>query len=76
MAERVITASSFRAEGLGLLDEVAATGETIVVTKHGRAVARVGPAEEPPSLHGSVTYNVTDEELIYAPLDDWDVDRG
>jgi prevent-host-death family protein len=74
MPERTISASAFKAKCLGLLDEVAATGETIVITKHGRAVARVGPAEEPPSLIGSVTYNVSEDELIYAPLDDWDVD--
>lgn len=75
MSERVITASAFKATCLGLLDEVAATGETIVVTKRGRPVARLGPMEEPPSLLGSVTYNVSDDELI-APIDDpWDVDR-
>ncbi len=75
MSERTITASRFKAECLALLDEVAGTGETIVVTKRGKAVARVGPVEEPPSLLGSVIYNVTEDELIYAPLDEWDVER-
>ncbi|MDN5933267.1 MAG: type II toxin-antitoxin system Phd/YefM family antitoxin [Pseudonocardia sp.] len=75
MAERTINASTFKAECLALLDEVAATGETIIVTKRGRAVAQVVPVSEPPSLIGSVTYLVSDDELI-APFDDlWDVDK-
>ena len=75
MAERTINASTFKAECLALLDEVAATGETIVITKRGRAVAQVVPVSEPPSLLGSVTYLVSEEELI-APFDDlWDVEK-
>ena len=75
MAGRTINASTFKAECLALLDEVASTGETIVITKRGRAVAQVGPVEEPPSLRGSVTYNVSEEELIYGRLDVWDVEK-
>ncbi len=72
MAERIVPASRFKAHCLAMLDEVAATGEQIVVTKRGRPVARVVAIEEPAGLAGSVTYNVTDEELI-APLDErWD----
>jgi len=51
-----------------MLDEVAATGEEVVVTKRGRAVARVSPVAQPASLRGSVTFNVSDEELL-EPLD-------
>lgn len=70
---RTIPASRFKAQCLAMLDEIAATGEEIVVTKHGRAVARVLAATEPDSLHGSVTFNVSDEDLI-EPIDiDWDV---
>lgn len=57
-----------------MLDEIATTGEEIVVTKRGRAVARVVPAQEPKGLLGSVTFNVSDEELL-APLGDaWDAE--
>ena len=66
---RTIPAGRFNAQCLRLLDEVAETGETIVVTKRGRPVARVEPVEEPPSLKGSVIYLVSDEELI-APIDE------
>lgn len=68
MAEQV-TATRFKAECLGLLDRVAETGQELVITKHGRPVARVVPAAVPRSLRGTVTYHVDDEELI-APLDD------
>jgi prevent-host-death family protein len=72
MSERTVAASKFKAQCLAMLDEVAATGEEIVVTKRGRAVARVVSAETPSSLRGSVSFNVSDEELI-EPLDiDWD----
>jgi prevent-host-death family protein len=75
MVMKRVSASSFKARCLRLLDEVALTGEEIEVTKRGYAVARVVPVEPPPSLEGSVTYHVTDEELI-DPIDvEWDADR-
>jgi prevent-host-death family protein len=72
MSSRTVSASKFKAQCLAMLDEVAASGEEIVVTKRGRAVARVLAIDEPPSLEGSVTFNVPDEDLI-KPLDlAWD----
>ena len=59
-----------------MLDEVAATGEEIVVTKRGRAVARVLAATEPESLRGSVTFHVPDEDLIEPLGIDWDATSG
>jgi len=64
---RTISATQFKARCLALLDEVAETGEPLVVTKRGKPVARVEPIEPPRSLEGSVTFLVSDEELI-APL--------
>jgi prevent-host-death family protein len=66
---RSIPAARFKAHCLRLLDEVSETGETIVVTKRGKPVAKVEPIEAPPSLEGSVVYLVSDEELI-APIDE------
>ena len=40
---RTITASEFRAKCLQLMDEVATTGEEIVITKRGRPVCRLSP---------------------------------
>ncbi len=62
MSTRTVSASQFKAQCLAMLDEVAATGEEITVTKRGRAVARVLAAREPQSLRGSVSFNVSDED--------------
>jgi len=70
-----IAASEFKAKCLGLLDRVATTGETIIVTKRGRPVAQLSPVDEPPSLLGSVTFLVDDEELIKPILDPMDAER-
>ncbi len=67
MTHRTITASRFKAECLGLLDDVANTGQEVTVTKRGRPVARLVPVAEPAPLDGSVTFLVDDGELI-APL--------
>jgi prevent-host-death family protein len=72
---RTIPAARFKAQCLKLLDEVADTGETIVVTKRGKPVARLEPIEQPRSLVGSVTFLVSDEELIAPILEPWDVER-
>jgi prevent-host-death family protein len=44
MIERQISATEFKAKCLGLLDEVAASGQPLVVTKRGKPVARVTKA--------------------------------
>jgi prevent-host-death family protein len=76
MNERIITASRFKAECLGLLDDVARTHRELVVTKYGRPVARVVPAGPAIDLRGSVTFLVDDDELV-EPLDvEWDAERG
>jgi len=41
--ERTISASRFKAQCLALLDEVAESGQALVVTKRGKPVARVEP---------------------------------
>ncbi len=76
MSERTIPASRFKAHCLAMLDEVAATGEEIVVTKRGRPVARIVAMKQPVGLHGSVTYNVSDDELIAALDDRWEAERA
>lgn len=67
MVMQSIPASQFKARCLSLLDDVALTGEEIVVTKRGRPVARLVAIEEPAPLAGSVAFHVSDDELI-APL--------
>ena len=47
---RTIKASEFKATCLKLMDEVAETGEEIVITKHGRPVSRLVSYRETPGL--------------------------
>lgn len=74
MPPKIISASQFKAECLGLLDEVAETGAEITVTKRGKPVARVVPVEPVRSLVGSVTFLVSDEELMKPVLGPWDAE--
>jgi prevent-host-death family protein len=73
--QREITASQFKARCLRLLDEVAESGEPLVVTKHGRPVARVVPPLGVDDLRGSVKINMSDEELIYFSMGPWDMEQ-
>jgi prevent-host-death family protein len=41
-----IIASEFKAKCLSLMDEVARTGEPVVITKHGKPIARLMPVKE------------------------------
>ena len=70
-----MAAAAFKAECLGVLDRVAETGETVIVTKHGRPVAKVVPlsaSDAPASLLGSVTFHGD----LLSPIDElWDADR-
>lgn len=43
----LIQASEFKAKCLALMDEVARTGETIVITKNGKPVAELRPHRPP-----------------------------
>ncbi|MBX7161806.1 MAG: type II toxin-antitoxin system Phd/YefM family antitoxin [Acidimicrobiia bacterium] len=63
---RVIPAGKFKDRCLSLLDEVAESGDAIVVTKRGRPVAKLVPIEPPPTLIGSVSYG--SEADIVDPL--------
>ena len=75
MEPKQITATYFKAHLLRLLDEVAETGQPLVITKHGRPVARVEPPLRSDDLRGSVKINMTDEELIYFSMGPWDMEQ-
>jgi prevent-host-death family protein len=69
-----IAAGEFKARCLALLDQVARTGQPLVVTKRGKPVAKLVPIDEPPtrSLRGSV---VTLGDVV-SPLDDeWEMEK-
>lgn len=73
---KYISASEFKAKCLALLDEVAETGTSLIVTKRGKPVVKLLPLDEsePPDLLGSVHYEHEDDLL--APVDDrWEADQ-
>lgn len=47
-----VSAGDFKARCLKLMDEVALTRRPLLITKHGRAVARVVPVEQEQSVFG------------------------
>jgi prevent-host-death family protein len=73
MAEhaRSIALGEFESRTASLLDEVAATGETLIVTREGKPLAKVVPFEKPRPLLGSVLW----EKDIVSPLHEpWDAE--
>lgn len=74
---RTIKASEFKAKCLQLMDEVAESGEPIVITKKGRPVAQLGPAiERPKTLRGLHKGLVEIHGDIVSPLDvEWEANR-
>lgn len=72
MSEEMIQASTFKARCLALLDEVATSRRTIVVTKHGKPVAKLVPiVDESTSTRGSVTLLAEDDEAYFATGETW-----
>jgi len=63
MTERMISASRFKAECFGPIDDVAKSGEPLTITKRGKPLVRILPLEATPSLAGSVTLLVSEEGL-------------
>jgi prevent-host-death family protein len=74
---RTIKASDFKARCLKLMDEVAATGEPVVITKNGKPVAQLGPVG--PALKSIWGLHKGQIEIlgdIIEPLDvEWDANR-
>lgn len=67
-------ASTFKARCLALLDEVQEHHSTIVVTKHGRPVAKLVPLDEPTPTLGSVTLVADSDVDYFSTGETWDVD--
>ncbi len=72
-----IAAGEFKAKCLALLDDVQRNRKEIVITKRGRAVARLLPAEEePPRVFGRMKGSVEILRDLIAPVGQrWDADE-
>ncbi|MCA2961863.1 MAG: type II toxin-antitoxin system prevent-host-death family antitoxin [Silvanigrellales bacterium] len=77
MAE--MNATAFKASCLEVMDRIAKTREEVVITKRGKAVARLVPVDPPKEikLFGAMkgTFHIPDEELLTpgACADEWQV---
>jgi prevent-host-death family protein len=73
-----VPAAIFKAECLKLMDEVARTGQPVVITRHGKPVAQLVPVPaEPKSLFGYMKNTVTITGDVVAPArESWDADSG
>ncbi len=71
---RTIKASEFKAKCLKLMDEVAETGDELIVSKNGRPVARLVPyRRKPKSLFGIDKGKIEILGDIVEPLDiEWE----
>jgi prevent-host-death family protein len=74
---RTISASEFKAKCLKLMDEVAATGESIVVTKNGKPVSRLVPyRQRTETLFGAARGAIEIVGDIVGPIDvEWEARR-
>jgi len=74
---RTIKASEFKAKCLRIMDEVAATGEPVLITKNGVPITELIPARQrPKTLFGSMKGSVTFMGDIISPIDvEWEAER-
>jgi len=75
---RTVGAAQFKARCLKLMDQVAATGNPVVITKHGKPVARLVPiARRPASAVGALRGHIRIMGDIVAPLGvRWEASRS
>jgi len=67
---KLVKAGEFKAKCLSLMDEVAASGEPVTITKHGRPIAMLAPARSSPkALFGALRGRVLVKGDIVAPLE-------
>ena len=70
---KTVAAAKFKANCLALMDKVRETGEFVVITKHGKPVAKLVPAErERSNMWGDLAGTVKILGDIESPVpDDW-----
>ena len=71
---KAVPAAKFKAHCLALMDKVQETGESVVITKHGKPVAKLVPAKrERGNLWGDLAGTVKILGDIESPVtDDWE----
>jgi len=71
---RTIKASEFKAKCLKIMEEVAATGEAVLITKNGVPITQLIPARRrPETLFGALKGSASIDGDIVGPVDTrWD----
>ena len=74
---KIIKASEFKAKCLKIMDEVAATGEPVEITKNGVPIAQLVPLQRrPQTILGALKGSVTILGDIISPVDtEWYAQR-
>ncbi len=71
--QTAIGAGEFKAKCLQLLDDVAEQRGTLIITKHGKPVAKLVPVEPEQSLFGVLKGSVVREMDIVSPVNaEWE----
>ena len=75
---RTMKASEFKAKCLKLMDEVAESGEEIVITKNGRPVSRLAPyRKQPPAPFGRDRHLIRILGDIESPIEEeWEAEAN
>jgi prevent-host-death family protein len=75
-AVKAMAAGTFKAKCLAIMDQVLQSGEPVLITKHGKPVAKLVPAEQPADdIFGYMTGKVKivgDIVGPVTPLEDWE----
>ena len=72
---RTIKASEFKARCLALMDQVAESGEEIVITKRGKPVAKLAPCESRPRTLFGAGGEIAIHGDIIGPIDvEWEAE--
>ena len=71
---KTVSATDFKARCLALIDEVQRTGHRLLITRHGKPVAEIGPARKAQAegtnpLKGSILHQ---DDLIAPIAQTWD----
>lgn len=75
---RTMNAAEFKAKCLDVMEQVAATGEPVTVTKRGKPIVQVTPLiRKPETLRGFLKGTMTITGDIVAPIDvAWDAEAS
>jgi prevent-host-death family protein len=72
MSDKSIPAGEFKAKCLGLLDDVNRTGEPLVITKHGKPIARLIPIRPGvDEVRKTLRFEIAGDIVEPLDADDW-----